>query len=594
MDRKAWIVILLCIAALGLWQWAYVKYYAPTPEQRAEAQRLAAAERAAGEETRAEEAVPVPAADVAASPAVIPAPVLPVERERFTIATGLADFEFVSDAGGIGQIILLGHLGENGAPVALNLADVLPVGALGEEGGTALGGFARVAGGAPNEVVFVREGADGFLIRKTFTVKQGDAGEGNYVVNLALDFTNTSGVALQRPGFFISTGGAAPIHSSDMTIYTGFDWLRGGKATYIDVNWFNESSIPLTGIQLRSAQNYYEQRTDAITWAASKNQYFVSIVAVNEGDPGTEVWARRFDLTHGGTEGGEEVFGIEGALGLPGFRVEPGATKSWVFQIYTGPKDLGRLSQLGHDEQAVMNFGIFKWVSEILLYSMNALYGVLGNFAAAIIALTVIIKALLWPLQNKATDSMRRMAALSPKMTELREKYKDDPTKMNQELMKLYKDYGVNPFSGCLPILVQIPIFFGFYSMLGTAIELRNSSFLWVQDLSQPDTVAHLFGFPLNILPLLMAATMFWQMHITPKTGDAIQRRMFMFMPLIFILFAYNFASALSLYWTTQNIISIIQLYVTRNRPLPVLEKKAVLQKKALEAGKGKKRKSRP
>jgi YidC/Oxa1 family membrane protein insertase len=165
---------------------------------------------------------------------------------------------------------------------------------------------------------------------------------------------------------------------------------------------------------------------------------------------------------------------------------------------------------------------------------------------------------------------------------------------MNQELMKLYKDYGVNPFSGCLPMLIQIPIFFGFYSMLGTAIELRNSSFLWVSDLSQPDTVAHVLGFPINILPLLMAATMFWQMAITPNTGDAVQRRIFMFMPLIFILFAYNFASALSLYWTTQNLISILQLYLTRNKPLPVLEKKSVEVKKALEAGKGKKRKSRP
>jgi len=229
-------------------------------------------------------------------------------------------------------------------------------------------------------------------------------------------------------------------------------------------------------------------------------------------------------------------------------------------------------------------------VSELLLYSMNALHGVLGNFAAAIIALTIIIKALLWPLQNKATSSMRKMSALSPKMTELREKYKDDPTRMNQELMKLYKEYGVNPFGGCFPMLIQIPIFFGFYSMLGTAIELRNSSFLWVHDLSQPDTVGHFLGFPVNILPLLMAGTMLWQMSLTPKTGDAAQQRMFMFMPVIFILFAYNYASALSLYWTTQNLISVGQLYLTRNQPLPVLEKKSAVQKKALENKRGKNR----
>ena len=592
MDRKAWIVVLACIAALGLWQWAYVQYYAPTPEQLAEQRRAAESAQAAAAPATTP-AAPTAATSVPAAVApVAPAPAPPsAPRETRTVTTGLADFRFTDDTGGIASVDLLDHLGENGAKVALNLPQALPIGTLGEQAGTALGGFASVAPGAPNEAVFVRRQPDGLQIRKTYVVSEADQGRGDYVVNLALDFTNEGATPLQRPGFYVSTGGAAPVHSTDMTMYTGFDWYRDGKATFTDVNWFNESSIPLTGIELRAAQNFYEQKSDKIGWAAAKNQYFANIVAVTSGDPGTAVWARRLDLLHGG-DAEKKVFGIEGALGLPGFALEPGQTKSWTFRIYTGPKDLGRLSKLGQGEQEVMNFGIFKWVSEILLYSMNALHGLLGNFAAAIIALTIIIKALLWPLQNKATDSMRRMAALSPKMTELREKYKDDPTKMNQELMKLYKDYGVNPFSGCIPMLIQIPIFFGFYSMLGTAIELRNSSFLWVNDLSQPDTVGHIFGFPVNILPILMALTMLWQMHITPKTGDAVQQRMFMFMPLIFILFAYNFASALSLYWTTQNLISIIQLYATRNKPLPVLEKKAVGQKKALEAGKGKKRRS--
>lgn len=592
MDRKAWIVIILCVAALGLWQWAYVKYYAPTPEQQAAARQAAAeAAQAAATPTPTPTPVAVPAEAAPAAPAP-EEPAVVVPRETRTITTGLADFIFTSDTGGIEQIVLSGHMGENGANVALNIPEAPPIGALAEQPGQPVGGFAATPAAA-DAATFTRTMPDGVEIRKTYTVSQTDDGQGNYTVNLEVAFTNPGSVAVQRPDFFVSTGGAAPIRSSDMTIYTGFDWYRDGKARFTDVNWFTASSIPLTGIQLRPASQVYTERADNIGWAAVKNQYFVNIVAVNDGAPGSAVWARRVERPHPGQET-EQVLGIEGALGLPGFRLEPGATQTWNFQIYTGPKDLGRLSTLGHGEQEVMNFGIFKWVSEILLYSMNALYGVLGNFAAAIIALTIIIKALLWPLQNKATDSMRSMAALSPKMTELREKYKDDPTKMNQELMKLYKDYGVNPFSGCLPILIQIPIFFGFYSMLGTAIELRNSSFLWVKDLSQPDTVTHLLGFPINILPLLMAATMFWQMHITPKTGDAIQRRMFMFLPLIFILFAYNFASALSLYWTTQNIISIIQLYVTRNRPLPVLEKKAVVQKKALEAGKGKKRRSGP
>jgi YidC/Oxa1 family membrane protein insertase len=206
---------------------------------------------------------------------------------------------------------------------------------------------------------------------------------------------------------------------------------------------------------------------------------------------------------------------------------------------------------------------------------MYWLHARFGSYAWAIIVLTLIIKTLLWPLQNKATNSMKKMGALQPKMTELREKYSDDPQRMNTEIMKLYKDYGINPLSGCLPMLVQIPIFFGFYNMLGKAVELRNSSFLWVQDLSQPDTVAYIAGFPLNILPLIMAATMFWQMAISPKSGDATQQKVFMFMPLIFIFFCYNFASALALYWTVQNLFSVAQLYATRNQAPPELVKVA-------------------
>src|SRR5678815_4031817 len=134
----------------------------------------------------------------------------------------------------------------------------------------------------------------------------------------------------------------------------------------------------------------------------------------------------------------------------------------------------------------------------------------------------------------------------------IRDRYKDDPTRMNQELMKLYKQYGINPVGGCLPMMIQIPIFFGLFKMLEQPVELRNAKFLWVKDLSQPDTIAHLplLGWPVNIIPLCMAATQVWLMAMTPKTGDPTQRRIMMFMPLIFLFICYNFAAALALYYT--------------------------------------------
>lgn len=169
---------------------------------------------------------------------------------------------------------------------------------------------------------------------------------------------------------------------------------------------------------------------------------------------------------------------------------------------------------------------------------------------------------------------MKRMSKLQPIMKELREKHKDNPQKLNQETMKLYREYGVNPMGGCLPMLVQIPIFFGVFNMINAAVELRGQSFLWVDDLSQPDHLTDVFGFPLNLLPILMAVTMVVQMRMTPQTGDKLQRRIFMLMPLMFFVFCYNYASALALYWTTQNIVSIGQTWLTNRMPEAQLVKK--------------------
>ena len=258
---------------------------------------------------------------------------------------------------------------------------------------------------------------------------------------------------------------------------------------------------------------------------------------------------------------------------MPTLNLAPGASMTQSFQIYAGPKFYSRLSRLGHDEQEVMDFGKFKLVSITLLAMMNLFKSWFGNYALAIILLTFIVKLVLFPLQQKANKSMKRMSALGPKMTELREKYKDDAARLNTETMKLYKEYGVNPVGGCLPMLVQMPIFFGFLYMLGTAAELRNASFLWVHDLSQPDTVAHVFGYAINVLPLLMIGTQFWQMSLTPKTGDPQQQKMFMFMPLVFGFFCYNFAAALALYYTMQGLLTIVQLYYNRNQPAGPLSK---------------------
>lgn len=496
-----------------------------------------------------------------------------------------AEFVFNNDAGGIESVILLMHLGENKEAVHLNGDSKMPIGAICADPSTALGGFEMQANADAGEVVFTKTDADGLRIEKKFTLAAADDKASPYAVDLRITYSNPTDAAITRSGYFLSAGAAAPIHNADQLRYTQFDWDRDGKMKSINPTWFDQSGF--LGIKWGSAKSIYSEVAERIQWAAVTSQYFCTIVSAKDAQ-GSSAWATRFEIPMKD----RLVYGMRGAMGMPGFTIEPGNSLTQNFEIYAGPKDLPRLDALGHDEEAVLNFGWFGFVSKFLLMAMNFLHSLVGSYAAAIIILTLCIKSALWPIQNKATNSMRRMSLLSPKMTELREKYKDDPTKMNEELMKLYKDYGVNPFSGCLPMLIQIPIFFGFYTMLGSAIELRNSSFFWIHDLSQPDTVGHVLGFPINVLPLIMAGTMVWQMAITPKTGDPSQQRILMFMPIIFVVFAYNYASALSLYWTTQNLFSIVQLYLTRNRPLPTLEKVSQPATKRAGRGAGKRKKS--
>ncbi len=580
MDRKAWIAITLSIIGLIGWQWFASHYLTPPPKAPAPT-AASSPDPSAPQPEVAVSATPVPA-NATPSPTRFQ-PVMTPRAE--SLATKGAEFVFNNDSGGIEQVVLEMHLGVDQHYVSLNRDRGMPIGALGFQPGEVTGGFEMVADKEKNEVRFTRTGTDGLEITKRFIPATGE--NQLYMVNMELTFRNPGTTDLTVPDFFVGTGGAAPIHQSDMPMYTRFDWSANGKMTSIDVNWFSASSIPLVGIQTRGERPLYQESKPGLQWAAVASQYFTTIVTAK--DPATSVWARRFETKK---DNNTKVLGMQGGLGLDGFVVPPGASVTRTFEIYAGPKELQRLRRIGGNQDAVLNFGMFGFISEFLLWGMNSLHGLLGSYAAAIIVLTLIIKSGLWPIQNKATNEMRKMASLGPKMTELKEKLKDDPQKMNEETMKLYRDYGVNPFSGCLPMLIQIPIFFGFYSMLGTAIELRNSSFFWIHDLSQPDTVGHLMGFPINLLPILMSFTMVWQMVITPKTGDASQQRIMYFMPIIFLAFAYNYASGLALYWTTQNIFSIVQLYLTRNRPLPVLEKRSVVAKR--EAGKKPPKKKRP
>ncbi|MEE3179209.1 MAG: YidC/Oxa1 family insertase periplasmic-domain containing protein, partial [Verrucomicrobiota bacterium] len=337
-------------------------------------------------------------------------------------------------------------------------------------------------------------------------------------------------------------------------------------------------------------------RDDAgmLGFAGVSNQFFATIIAP-EKPYDAWVWGNRKVVELPQLVGGGAGEAILMGMSLPEetLSVKGDNKESLTFNLYLGPKNNLLLRKTGEDYGKVMNYGMFGGISYVLNWLLNVLFsGIFSRmfdawgWGFAIVTLTIIIRAAMWPLQNKSTRAMKRMSKLQPEMKELREKYADDPGRVNQEMMKMYREYGINPLGGCLPLLVQIPIFFGFYIMLQYAVELRQQPFLWVEDLALPDTVATLpFSLPflgdgVNLLPTVMAVTMVLQMALTPKTGDKMQRRLFMMMPVIFFFFCYNFASALALYWTTSNIFAIVQMLITRRLPEPDLKKKKGAQKK--------------
>lgn len=258
-------------------------------------------------------------------------------------------------------------------------------------------------------------------------------------------------------------------------------------------------------------------------------------------------------------------------------RLDPNKQLQVSFKCYMGPKSLKVLGDYGNNLKKAINFGWFDVLAKPCLVGMNLIHGIIPNYGVAIILLTILIKLIFWPLGTKSYRSMNDMKKLQPLMNQIREKYKDDKPKMNQEVMNLYKTYKVNPMSGCLPMVVQMPIFFALYRMLYQAIELRHAPFMgWIKDLSAPD---RLFDFGLAIpfmqppygipvLTIIMGATMFLQQKMSPTMGDPTQAKVMMFMPLFMTVIFINFPSGLVLYWLVNNVLSIGQQYYIQKKSL--------------------------
>ena len=299
-----------------------------------------------------------------------------------------------------------------------------------------------------------------------------------------------------------------------------------------------------------------------ISWVAIEDRYFMTSIIPPEETTG------QMKLGNGDNS-------VKNQIVIDTGEVTSNHSKAWQFKIFMGPKSLSLLKSYHLKLDRAINFGWFDFLAKPCLWFMNFIYGFIPNYGIAIIILTIISRGIFWPLARKSYKSMNEMRRLQPLMQEIREKYKDDKAKINQETMALYRTYKVNPMGGCLPMLIQLPVFFALYRMLYSAIELRHAPFFgWITDLSAPDRLFNFsfkipfmdppYGIP--VLTLIMGVTMLIQQKMTPQAGDPTQAKMMMLMPVIFTFIFINFSSGLVLYWLVSNIFSIAQQYYTQKK----------------------------
>jgi YidC/Oxa1 family membrane protein insertase len=577
MDRKAIIVVSSSIVFIILWVFVITPKYFMQPAPPRPTNAVAAASTPAAPVAATNAPAISPATNAAGATSFVAAN---QPEETLELTHGDARYIFTSHGGGLKEVELLrypeivakGRKADTNRVVSLNANAPVPIMAvLGDAAlqGDGVFSLRRTETGVRAEKVL----ANGLVLTKEYRPTS------NYLFETSVRIENRAKEPVTVSAQEWVFGTAAPMNALDNQADTtvGVMWSDGEKTHDTPKSWFDNKSFMgcITGRQ--EPRNEFRGGTDNVAWAAAHNQFFAVVAMPPTNAP--SIVARRLVLPKPTAEELPEGVavppiapaGFQAAINYPAFVLEAGGSFERSLTFYAGPKEYWRLAEIakarGNNLDGLMNFGWFGVVSRALLLGMNWLHNSLAlGYGLAIVVITFIIKMVFWPLTAASTRSMKRMAALQPQMKALQEKYKDDPAKMNRKLMEFMREHKVSPLGGCLPMLLQIPVFFGFFMMIRSAIELRGAPFLWVTDLSQPDTLFHVAGFPVNLLPLLMGATMFWQAKLTPPAPgmDPTQQKIMRYMPLMFMVFLYNYSAALTLYWTTQNLLTILQTKLTK------------------------------
>ena len=520
MEKRVVIAIVLSIAVL----YGY-SFLMPQPPQKV-AQQNPQAQQSSPAQPQAAPAAPVSAAPPAAPVAAVPARDITVDTDLYTAV-------FSTRGGSLKSLVLKKYhdkAGPGGKDVSLITEEAPENFTLKSEAkGFAVDPAAvcsvnsdglAVGKGDKRELEFTCSSPQGTVLKKAYTIRGG-----SYGIDLNQQLVN-SGAAKQEGVLRLILNNHVDTSVKESRFEEHGPITLAGK----DVNTVKMKD-------LEKGPKTYEAE---VHWTGFADKYFLTAVMPVNG-------------TLGGVTVRDNKGYVENTISSAPIPLNPGETFSLPYRLYFGPKDLDLLKGEGNQLERAIDLGWFSSVAKPLLYALKFLYRYVRNYGIAIIIITVVIKILFYPLTYKSYKSMKEMQKLQPKMAELKEKYKNDRDAMNKAVMELYQTHKVNPLGGCLPMLVQMPIFIALYRALMSSIELRHAPFmLWIHDLSARD--------PYYVTPIVMGATMFVQQRMTPSAGmDPAQAKMMMMLPVIFTVMFINMPAGLVLYWLVNNILTIAQ-----------------------------------
>ncbi|MFQ3574585.1 MAG: membrane protein insertase YidC [Thermodesulfovibrionales bacterium] len=508
MDRNLLLAIILSIGILIGYQYLYTIFYPQEPKQT-ETQKVETPQEKATQTEKKAETQKDTKVETKREISITPST---EQGRKIIVENDVMKLEMTTRGATILNVELKKYKDTSGNNIILKSDPILPPFVIGSDENFNLSqvnfvskakDFIKIEQNAKAEVIF-EFAKEGIIIKRTFRFT-GD----NYAIDLTdeIDGLNT---------YWISLGKEFGIYEKVSEVHYGPVVLKDAERLEFDLGKVKEPK-------------YFKE---GLKWIAQEDKYFFSAIVPKGKVEEAKIWDKA-ETT------------------LSALKMPSGINN---YLIYTGPKEYDSLEKVGYGLEHIVDFGFFSFLARPLFWVLKIFYSFTYNYGVAIILLTILVRIPFIPIINSGQKSMKKIQDMQPRMAEIKEKYKNDPQKMQKELMELYKTHKINPMSGCLPILLQIPVFFALYKVLLIAIELRNAPFmLWITDLSAKD--------PYYILPIIMGATMVIQQKMTPSAMDPMQQKIMMLMPVVFTFLFLTFPSGLVLYWLVNNILSIAQQY---------------------------------